>query len=177
MKKIVLGLLTAFILLSCSKKVDFSPRPLNMDRYVCHVCKMGLDNPNYNLQAINENGEVRWYDDIGCLAEDIRDGDFNTWKGKKYKIWIGDAETGKWIDAEKAYYRYGDDTPMGYGYGALEKKPDTGEVFTFEQVLDRINKGISKRAEFIKKHKMSVSGGEMKCGEGKCGSGKCGGGK
>ena len=181
MKKAVF-LSVLFFVLSCSKKVDFKPRPINFDRDVCHVCKMGLDEPKYNVEAINEHGEYRMYDDIGCLAEDIREGDFNTWKGKKYKIWIGDAETGKWIDAEKAWYRYGDRTPMGYGYGALAQKPDTGTVYDFATVLDRINKGISLRSKFIKEKKMSVSGAEgknndMKCGEGKCGAGKCGGGK
>ncbi|NPA45934.1 MAG: hypothetical protein GXO24_01830 [Chlorobi bacterium] len=169
------------VMAGCAKKVDFNPRPINYDRDVCYVCKMGLDNPKYNVQAINERGEIRWYDDIGCLAEDMRDGDFNKWKGNKYKIWIGDANTGKWIDAEKAWYRYGDDTPMGYGYGALAQKPDTGEVYDFKTTIKRIDQGLTKRKEFIKKKKMSMSGGEnqegMKCGGDKCGGGKCGGGK
>ncbi len=180
MKK--LALITVLFLItlsSCNSKVDFSPRPINFDRDVCYVCKMGLDDPKYNLQAINEHGQVRWYDDIGCLAEDMRDGDFNKWKGAKYKIWIGDAQTGKWIDAEKAWYRFGDRTPMGYGYGALAQKSDEAK-FDFKTTIQRIDEGKTKRADFIKKKKMSVSGndakaGGMKCAPGKCGSGKCGG--
>ncbi len=172
-----------FVLLgvvSCSHETDFSPRKPNYDRDVCYVCKMGLDNPKYNVQAINEHGNVRWYDDIGCLAEDIRDMDFNKWKGQKYKIWIGDAETGEWIDAEKAYYRFGDETPMGYGYGALKDKSEAkpgDTLYDFKSVLKRIEQGKTMREEFLKKKKMSVSGGEMKCGAGKCGKGKCGTGK
>ncbi len=180
MKKIFLaGISVLFILISCQKEVDFTPRKINYDRDVCYICKMGLTDLPYNVQAINEHGEVRWYDDLGCLAEDIRDGNFNTWKGAKYKIWIQDADTGEWIDAEKAWYRFGDETPMGYGYGALkEKKSDS--LYDFKTVLKRIEEGKTKRAEFIKKKKMSVSGGdgEMKCGGGmKCAPGKCGGGK
>jgi len=177
MKKIVLlTLFIALTLTSCHKDVDFSPRKINFERDVCHVCKMGLDNPKYNLQAINENGQVRWYDDIGCFAEDLRDQDFNTWKGKKYKIWIGDADTGKWIDAEKAWYRFGDRTPMGYGYGAVKEKSDSAK-YDFKTSIQRIDEGKTKRADFIKAKKMSVSGeeGNMKCAPGKCGSGKCGG--
>ncbi len=174
MKKIVV--LIGFLLLSvnaCKQEVDFSPRKINFDRDVCYVCKMGLDDPKYNLQAINERGQVRWYDDIGCLAEDIRDQDFNKWKGNKYKIWIGDANTGKWIDAEKAWYRFGDRTPMGYGYGALKEKT-SDSLFDFKTTLQRINEGKTKRADFIKKKKMSMSGkdgseGGMKCAPGKCG--------
>ncbi len=175
MKRNILSLVViALVMFSCQKEVDFSPRQPNFDRDVCHVCKMGLTDLPYNVQAINEYGEVRWYDDLGCLSEDIRDWDFEQWKGEKYKIWIQDAETGKWIDAEKAWYRFGDETPMGYGYGALEKKvSDT--LYDFKTTLKRIAEGKTKRAEFIKKKKMSVSGEDgMKCGAGKCGSGKCG---
>ena len=174
MKKLILiTILLLAILSSCSSKVDFSPRPVNYDRDVCHTCKMGLDNPKYNLQAINENGQIRWYDDLGCLAEDMRDGDFNQWKGQKYKIWIGDAETGQWIDAEKAWYRFGDRTPMGYGYGALKHKTNAAK-YDFKTTIQRINEGKTKRADFIKKKKMSISGKDaggsgMKCAPGKCG--------
>ena len=177
MKKITL--LTVLFLLSlngCKNEVDFSPRKVNYDRDVCHVCKMGLSDPKYDVQAINEHGEVRWYDDIGCLAEDMRDQDFNTWKGKQYKIWIGDADTGEWIDAEKAWYRYGDRTPMGYGYGALKNKSEEAK-YTFDEVIKLINEGKTKRADFIKKKKMSVSGKDGEENEMKCAPGKCGGAK
>ena len=170
MKKVVLIISFMLIALSsCNHEVDFTPRKINYDRDVCHVCKMGMADPKYDVQAINEHGEVRWYDDIGCLAEDMRDQDFNTWKGANYIIWIGNADTGKWIDAEKASYRFGDRTPMGYGYGALKENKEG--YFDFKITIKRIDDGKTKRAEFIKKKKMSMSGkdGAMKCGKGKCG--------
>ncbi len=180
MKKLILSLtIVLFVFSSCQKEVDFSPRKVNYDRDVCYVCKMGLADPKYDVQAINERGEVRWYDDLGCLVEDMREHDFNTWKGKKYKIWIGDADTGKWIDAEKAWYRFGDRTPMGYGYGALKEKT-SDSLYDFNTTIKRINEGKTKRAEFLKAKKMSVSGGDsgdkqMKCRGGmKCAPGKCG---
>jgi len=174
MKKIVLiASLFLMILSSCKNEVDFTPRKINYDRDVCYVCKMGLADPKYDVQAINEQGQVRWYDDLGCLAEDMRDHDFNTWKGQTYKIWIGDAETGKWIDAEKASYRFGDRTPMGYGYGAVKEKTDKA-TYDFKTTIQRIDEGKTKRADFIKAKKMSMSGkdgenGGMKCAPGKCG--------
>ncbi len=175
MKKIVLlAGFVAFMFISCKHEVDFSPRKINYDRDVCHVCKMGMADPKYDVQAINEKGEVRWYDDIGCLAEDIRDQDFETWKGKKYKIWIGDADTGEWIDAEKAWYRFGDRTPMGYGYGALKNKSDEAK-YTYEEVIKLIDEGKTKRADFIKEKKMSMSGKDAEEGGMKCAPGKCGG--
>jgi len=157
------------VLSSCNHKVDYSPRKINYDRDVCYVCKMGLADPKYDVQAINDRGEVRWYDDLGCLAEDMREDSWKKWHGNKAVIWIGDAETGKWLDARKAWYRFGDRTPMGYGYGALKDKQDG--FYDFQSTIKRIDDGKTKRADFIKKKKMSVSGGDgsMKCAPGKCG--------
>ncbi len=177
MKRISYILLVFLALTACRHEVSFEPRSINFDRDVCHVCKMGLTDPKYNVQAINSSGEIRWYDDLGCLAEDINSGDFDRWKGDTYKIWIGDAGTGKWIDAEKAYYRYGDRTPMGYGYGALATNAGDS-LYDFKTTMKRIRENKTMRADFIKQKKMSIGNeGEMKCGGGmKCAPGKCGGG-
>ncbi|MCK5678607.1 MAG: hypothetical protein KAH72_09065 [Flavobacteriaceae bacterium] len=154
MKKLTL-LLGVFILLSsCQKEVDFNARDINFDRDVCFVCLMGLTDQRYNAQSINEYGEVHWYDDIGCLAEEMRDTiTWNQWKGNKVRFWIGDANKGNepsnWIDAETAFYDYGKHTPMGYGYSAYADKPDTDSIYTFEQVLQRINEGKTMREDFI----------------------------
>ena len=179
MKKTILFLFVSLLMvLSCSQKVNFKPRAINFDRDDCHVCRMGLTDQRYNVQAINEFGEVRWYDDIGCLAEDMRNTDsWNQWKGSKVQFWIGDASKentpDNWIDARKAFYDYGKkETPMGYGYAAYAQKPAVDSVFTFEEVLERIDSGKTMREAFIKKKKML---GEGKCGGGKCGTRKCGG--
>jgi hypothetical protein len=65
---------------------------------------------------------------------------------------------------------------MGYGYGAVKEKSDSAK-YDFKTTIQRINEGKTKRADFIKAKKMSVSGkeGSMKCAPGKCGGGKCGG--
>ncbi|MEN8123959.1 MAG: hypothetical protein ABFR32_02440 [Bacteroidota bacterium] len=154
MKK--LTILFAFILLfsSCKQNVTFEARDINFDRDVCYICLMGLTDQRYNAQSINEYGEVHWYDDIGCLAEEMRDtSTWNQWKGDKVKFWIGDASKGNdpsnWIDAETAFYDYGKHTPMGYGYSAFAEKPNTDSIYTFEQVLQRINEGKTMREKFI----------------------------
>ncbi|HHB79966.1 MAG TPA: hypothetical protein ENK85_12100 [Saprospiraceae bacterium] len=145
------------ILASCNSKVDYSPRKINFDRDACFVCNMGLTDQRYNVQAINKYGEVRWYDDIGCLAEDIRGEGWKKWDGETAVIWIGDASKGNvpsnWIDAKKAYYTYGEHTPMGYGYSAHEAKPD-GEYFDYLTTLKRINEGKTMREKFVKEKKM-----------------------
>lgn len=156
MKKIFYLLGLVLIMSACNNKIDFKPRAINFDRDACYVCRMGLTDQRFNVQAINEFGEVRWYDDIGCLAEDLRaEEQWKQWKGSEVHYWIGDAskknEASNWIDAEKAYYDYGKDTPMGYGYSAYADKPNAKEVFTFNEVLKLINEGKTMREDFIQK--------------------------
>jgi len=155
MKKLSLLIGIILIAISCNKEVVFTPRNINFDRDDCHVCKMGLTDQRFNVQALNQYGEVRWFDDIGCLAEEIRGGEeWTKWKGDKVKYWIGDAsqenDPSNWIDAEKAYYDYGKHTPMGYGYSAYEVKP-SGITYTFNEVLQRINEGKTMRESYIQK--------------------------
>ncbi len=154
-RRVILAFLAVGLLMviSCQKKVDFSPRPLNLDRAVCYVCKMGITDQRYAVQAISPQGDVYWFDDVGCLVEFMG---YPEWKEKqmdKGMIWVGDMNTGKWIDARKARYVYGVNTPMGYGYGAVQDTTGVDTLYTFDQVVERIRKGVSMREEFLKKMK------------------------
>ena len=154
MKKLVIIFTLLLAFSSCKQNVTYEARDINFDRDVCYICLMGLTDQRYNAQSVNEYGEVHWYDDIGCLAEEMRDtSTWNQWKGDKVKFWIGDASKGNepsnWIDAETAFYDYGKHTPMGYGYSAYAEKPDADAVFTFEEVLQRINEGKTMHENFI----------------------------
>jgi len=153
-KKIALLLLSLIfsLLFACNRKVDYSPRKINFDRDDCYVCRMGLTDQKYSVQAINKYGEVFWYDDLGCLVEHIKMAEWKTWGGDSAKIYVGNCETGKWIEAKKAWYRFGDKTPMGYGYGALEEKSDS--LFDFDTTVKRILNGETSREKFLKEYKM-----------------------
>lgn len=167
MKKIIATLVFVSLISSCKQEQNFNPRDINFDRDVCFVCLMGLTDQRYNAQSINEYGEVHWYDDIGCLAEEMRDtANWNQWKGNKVKFWIGDASKGNdisnWIDGETAYYDYGKHTPMGYGYSAYLKKPEVDSIFTFKEVILRINNGITMRESFIQDKMLMMKGNPEK---------------
>ena len=154
MKKLSIIFTFLLIFSSCKQNLTYEARDINFDRDICYICLMGLTDQRYNAQSINEYGEVHWYDDIGCLAEEMRDtSTWNQWKGETVKFWIGDASKGNdssnWINAETAFYDYGKHTPMGYGYSAYSEKPSVDSVFTFEQVLQRINAGKTMRENFI----------------------------
>ena len=164
MKNVLILIATIFVI-SCNSSVDMTPRKVNFDRDVCKTCLMGIAERNYAVQAINPRGKVLWFDDIGCFVEYQKDPNW-----KKFiadgtpKVWIADADTGEWIDIYKAYYRFGDRTPMGYGYGALKDKKDG--YFDYKNTVKRIKQGKTKRDEF---KKMKMKEGGMKCSPGKCG--------
>lgn len=156
MKNIFFLILTILVF-SCNSEVDYNARKINFDRDACYVCNMGLTDQRYNVQAINKYGEVHWYDDIGCLAEEMRGDGWAKWDGLTAVLWVGDASKGNeesnWIDAKKAFYSYGEHTPMGYGYSAFAVKPE-GEVFDFETTIKRIGEGKNMREAFLKEKKM-----------------------
>ena len=145
--------------------MDTTPRNINFDRDACVTCLMGIAEKNYAVQAINPRGKTIWFDDIGCFVEYLDDANW-----KKFKIdgepvvWIADADTGEWLNIYKAFYRFGDRTPMGYGYGASKEKKEG--YFDYNTTVQRIKEGKTKRDEF---KKLKKSQGGMKCAPGKCG--------
>lgn len=150
MKKL-LAISVLIITFGCQPTVDQSPREINLDRDVCVNCLMGLTEQKYSVQSINHYGDVLWFDDLGCLIQYMGTDDWTKYDGSTAKMWIGDCETGEWLDAEKAWYRFGDRTPMGYGYGALKTKNDS--TFDFKTTVKRIHDGLTKRDEFMKMKK------------------------
>ncbi len=147
MRKSIL-MLFLLTIVSCSSKVDDSPREIKSDRDVCHVCKMGLADQRYTAQMIDQHGQVLWFDDIGCLVKLMESDEWPTLKGDDAKLYIGDCDSGEWIDARKAHYRYGDRTPMGYGYGAMKSAPDS--TYTYVETIQRIKDGKTMRDQFMK---------------------------
>lgn len=136
------------LMFSCNNEVDQSAREINWDRDICVNCLMGMADQKYSVQSVNIHEQVIWFDDLGCLIEYMKSPDWKKFGGESAVSWIGDCETGEWIEVEKAWYRFGDRTPMGYGYGALKNKADS--TYDYKTTVNRINDGITMREDFIK---------------------------
>lgn len=143
-----------FVAIGCNNTVDQGPREINWDRDICVNCLMGMADQKYSVQSINAYGDVLWYDDLGCLIQYMGTNDWIKYEGENAISWVGDCETGEWLQVEKAYYRYGDRTPMGYGYGALKIKTDS--TYDYETTVKRIHDGITMREAFIKQKKLMM---------------------
>jgi copper chaperone NosL len=153
MKKLSI-LLVILIAVSCTEQHDYTPREINWDRDICVLCLMGLAEQEYSAQAINQWGEVIWFDDLGCYINFKGSEDWKRFKdGGQVQAWIGHCRTGEWIDLEKAQYIYGDRTPMGYGYGAISIPNDSS--YDYQTTVQRIKDGKSMRNQFMKEHNMN----------------------
>ena len=81
------------------------------------------------------------FDDIGCMVLWFEDQHIE-WKNEAI-IWITDVDTGKWIDARKAFYDTNNITPMAYGFAAHETKQSIKkgeEIIDFNEVVKRVKK-------------------------------------
>ncbi len=149
----LLLILTGLIIASaCTRTADQTPREINFDRDICVNCLMGLADQKFSAQSINMRNEVIWYDDLGCLIQYMDSPDWATYGGDEAVSFIGDAETGEWLKVEDAWYVFGIDTPMGYGYAAHKDFQDG--AFDFQTTAQRIRDGLTMREEFLKKKKM-----------------------
>lgn len=141
---IYIGLI--YVILSCTLSGELKPRKVNIGNDKCAKCQMIIEEDKYVVQAANDKGDEKFFDDIGCY---VRYHDNALWKrfaGKnKYATWITDAQTGEWIPIEKAWYREGDVTPMHYGIGALKNK--TKNTFDYKTAVLKINKIVEERTK------------------------------
>lgn len=78
----------------------------------CASCKMLVGDKRYAAQIIDEAGEHRFFDDVGCMVLWI-DGHH-----PPSRAWVHDPATGTWLDAGAARYGQGARTPMDFGFEA-----------------------------------------------------------
>ncbi|EPZ39310.1 MULTISPECIES: nitrous oxide reductase accessory protein NosL [Anoxybacillus] len=99
---------------------------------VCVFCNMKVYPKEHELgkftaKSATENGDVLFFDDIGCLFNYERD------HGEAAKKYVRDYNTLEWIELQNATVVKADiKTPMNYGYAFFAKKEDA-EKFVSEQ--------------------------------------------
>ena len=93
-----------------------SPVSIKAKEYQCSECNMNIESLSYAAQAIAENGNTYFFDDIGCAVLWLKKNgtDIDT-------IFTQTQDTHQWIDTKKAWYTRTASSPMGYGFAAYEK--------------------------------------------------------
>lgn len=121
--------------------------PIEMEAgvYQDSDCGMVIDDLRDVSQIIIKSGKGWFFHDHGGFVKWLEDKEFRD----SAKIWVMSRDTKKWIDAREAFYSLRDNTPMGYGFGAYEKKSD-GHV-DFETMRLKMLRGETLRNPLIRK--------------------------
>ncbi|OQX30569.1 MAG: hypothetical protein B0D96_10520 [Candidatus Sedimenticola endophacoides] len=102
------------------------------DRTTCERCRMSVSDPRHTAQVrqplAGGRSRVVMFDDIGCALLWLDD---KLWRDDpRTEIWVTDHRDGRWIDARRASYVTGNNTPMAYGLGAQDEAVDGALDFT-----------------------------------------------
>lgn len=93
---------------------------IELHKYQDSDCGMVIDTLEYASQVIAPSGKTWFFHDHGGFVQWLEDKEFRD----EAVIWVMSKDTGKWIDGKKAFYSLNAITPMGYGFGAYEKKQE-----------------------------------------------------
>ncbi len=127
-------------LLACQ---DGRPEPVEipLNEASCSHCRMAVSEREFAAEVVAPDGRVNYFDDIGCLAAWLREHQPPAEAG----IYVVDFETGKWLNAESAYYVKSSriPTPMASGVVAFSDaeraveaaKRYEGRQLTWQEVL------------------------------------------
>ncbi|MBF0166980.1 MAG: hypothetical protein HQL45_05055 [Alphaproteobacteria bacterium] len=123
------------VLAGCSGEADKGPAEVRWGKENCTYCGMIIDNPRFATQIRGGEPRKLWkFDDPGCGALWL---DKQSWGNEgRTEFWVGESETGSWIDGRDAWFVSGQKSPMGYDYGAVKQMRDGGLSFaSFRQAV------------------------------------------
>ncbi len=112
--------LVMLLLVACFGDPASGPRDVNWEQETCERCRMVLSDRDHAAQVryfeAEQGFRIAVFDDVGCALLWLEK---QPWKqDPRTEIWVTDHRNGNWIDARKAVYVTGGESPMGYGLGA-----------------------------------------------------------
>jgi hypothetical protein len=125
------------------KVVEIKPK-----EYQCSECNMDIEDLDYVVELIAENGNTYFFDDVGCVVLWLKNH-----SPKISKLMAKTLDTHRWIDATKAWYDRTASSPMGYGFAAYEKRKE-GFV-PYEEMKTLMLQGKNLHDPFVKKQLLS----------------------
>lgn len=108
---VVLALGLAFA--ACSRG-DRGPVAIAYDHEACTHCHMLIGDPRYAAQLITTEGDVRSFDDPGCLLVYLAEQHPHV-----RALWFRDSRADRWLSGADTRFLPGAQTPMGWGFAAV----------------------------------------------------------
>lgn len=155
---IVVGVLIAIIVivfLSLAKNQNMTvihegnlerlPIKMELNKYQDSDCGMVIEDLEYASQVVARDGKTWFFHDHGGFVHWLKDKSFKD----DVVIWVMSLDTKRWINAKNAYYTLTDNSPMGYGFGAYEKKTD--RMINYETMALKMLRGETMNNPQIRK--------------------------
>lgn len=142
MKYSVLLLLLLFTLSACDSQKASGPEEVKWDRDSCEYCQMMISD-RYHVAEVRggRDRRIHKFDDIGGAILWLQE---QAWKDNPdTEIWVADHHSGKWLNAQKAWFVVAEQTPMNYGFSAEATKSEG--AINYQQMRAAILKQNSKR--------------------------------
>jgi hypothetical protein len=76
---------------------------------------MLISEPRFAAQLETEDGEIRSFDDPGCLLAELEADALPV-----RRLWFHHVREDRWLDGTRVAFEAADHTPMGYGLGAVD---------------------------------------------------------
>lgn len=106
------------------------PLEITLDKYICSECGSVIKSLVSTSQVIMPNGTTYFFDDLGCMFLW-----FNKQKNKEtITIWVYAEDTERYILAQSAWYSRLALSPIGYGFGAYERRTYGEATYHFDEV-------------------------------------------
>ena len=134
MKLFVKIIFFAIIFIACQSE-DISLED-EVNNRICPQCNMPLPDSNIHTANLDNNGNIIYFDDVGCMILWAKDEKIDLYKIKS-KIFSND--TKRYIDPFKAYFQINARTPMLYGFSAYEKECE--QCIKFDEVIIKMLRG------------------------------------
>lgn len=122
-----------------------TPLEIILGKYQDSDCGMIIDDMTYVSQVASKSGKTWFFHDHGGMVNWLKDKSIKD----TGKIWVMTIDTKKYIDGRKAWYSRTENTPMGYGFGAYEKKEDN--LISFDEMSLKMLRGENLTNPYIRK--------------------------
>lgn len=103
---------------------------------ICSTCNMKISDSKLFTSYLNIDDKTHYFDDIGCMVLFAKQNQINL---IELKSLVFAADAGTYINAQEAYYKIDENTPMNYGFNAY-KKTLSGAI-TFDEVIVKMLRG------------------------------------
>jgi hypothetical protein len=150
----------AVIFISISKKempvtivkgnMEHKPLAIKLDATNDTQCKMLIRTERNSAEVVSPDGRTWFFDDPGCMVLWLQE---REWADRAF-LWVHTIDTGRWVDARKAWYGVTDHTAMHYGFGAREKKCEG--CIDFTEMRSRMLRGETLVDPKIRKKLLGV---------------------